>query len=102
MRTGGADFLQKNAAMADEVRRTLVDLDEVEKELKKAAKAIDATTGLAGKYRVQAAGSLRQRGAEETAAAPPRTAAASLKQATSLPESARPGGDFEGVGSIVR
>jgi hypothetical protein len=39
--------------MAEEVRRTLVDLDEVEKELKKAAKAIDAAAGLTGKYRVR-------------------------------------------------
>jgi hypothetical protein len=53
MRVEGADFLQKNAAMAAEVRRTLVDLDEVEKELKKAAKAIDAAAGLTGKYRVR-------------------------------------------------
>src|ERR1039458_9111599 len=53
MRTEGPDFLQKNAALAEEVRRTLVDLDEVEKELKKAVKAIDAATGLTGKYRVR-------------------------------------------------
>jgi len=53
MRTEGADFLQKNANLSEEVRRTLVDLDEVEKELKKAAKAIDAATGLTGKYRVR-------------------------------------------------
>jgi len=53
MRTEGTDFLQKNAAMAEEVRRTLVDLDEVEKELKKAAKAIDTATGLTTKYRVR-------------------------------------------------
>ena len=30
MRTEGPDFLQKNAALADEVRRTLVDIDEIE------------------------------------------------------------------------
>jgi hypothetical protein len=53
MRTEGADFLQKKAAMAEEVRRTLVDLDEVEKELKKAAKAIDAAAGLTTKYKVR-------------------------------------------------
>jgi len=53
MRTEGTDFLQKNAALAEEVRRTLVDLDEVEKELKKAAKAIDTAAGLTGKYRVR-------------------------------------------------
>src|ERR1017187_10287385 len=49
MRIEGPDFLQKNAALADEVRRTLVDLDE----LKKAAKAIDTAAGLTGKYRVR-------------------------------------------------
>jgi hypothetical protein len=53
MRIEGADFLQKNSALADEVRRTLVDLDEIEKELKKATKAIDAATGLTGKYKVR-------------------------------------------------
>jgi hypothetical protein len=42
-----------NLAMGEEVRRTLVDLDEVEKELKKAANAIDAAAGLTGKYRVR-------------------------------------------------
>jgi hypothetical protein len=53
MRTEGPDFLQHNAALGEEIRRTLVDLDEVEKELKKAAKAIDVATGLTGKYRVR-------------------------------------------------
>jgi hypothetical protein len=53
MRAEGTDFLQKNAALSEVVRRTLVDLDEVEKELKKAAKAIDAAAGLTGKYRVR-------------------------------------------------
>ncbi len=53
MRTGGADFLQKNAALGEEIRCTLVDLDEVEKELKKATRAIDAASGLTSKYRVR-------------------------------------------------
>jgi hypothetical protein len=53
MRTEGVDFLQKNAVMGEEVRRTLVDLDEVEKELRKATKAIDTAAGLTGKYRVR-------------------------------------------------
>ena len=53
MRTEGADFLQKNAALADEVRRTFVDLDEVEQELRKAAKAIDTASGMTVKYRVR-------------------------------------------------
>ena len=50
MRTEGPDFLQKNSALAEEIRRTFVDLDEVEKELKKAAKAIDTASGLTTKY----------------------------------------------------
>ncbi len=53
MRTEGADFLQKNTALAEEVRRSLVDLDELEKELKKAAKAVDAAAGLTTKYRIR-------------------------------------------------
>jgi hypothetical protein len=53
MRIEGADFLDKNVALAEEVRRTLVDLDEVERELKKATKAIDTAAGLTGKYRVR-------------------------------------------------
>jgi hypothetical protein len=51
MRIEGPDFLQRNSALAEEVRRTFVDLDEVEKELKKAAKAIEAASGLTAKYR---------------------------------------------------
>lgn len=53
MRTEGADFLQKNTALAEEVRRSLVDLDELEKELKKAVKAVDAAAGLTTKYRIR-------------------------------------------------
>src|SRR5580658_5548571 len=44
MRTEGPNFLQRNSALAEEICRTFVDLDEVEKELKKAAKAIDAVS----------------------------------------------------------
>ena len=53
MRTEGPNFLQRNSALAEEVRRTFVDLDEVEKLLKKAAQAIDAASGLTTKYRVR-------------------------------------------------
>jgi hypothetical protein len=51
MRTEGADFLQRNSALADELRRTFVELDEIDKELKKAAKAVEAASGLTLKYR---------------------------------------------------
>ena len=53
MRTEGPNFLQRNSALAEEIRRTFVDLDEVEKELKKAAKAIDVVSGLTAKYRAR-------------------------------------------------
>jgi hypothetical protein len=51
MRVQGSDFLDKNVALSEEVRRTFADLDRVEGELKKAAKAIGAATGLVTKYR---------------------------------------------------
>lgn len=51
MRTEGADFLQRNSALAEEVRRTFVDLDEVDRELKKAAKAIETVSMMTAKYR---------------------------------------------------
>jgi hypothetical protein len=56
MRAEGADFLQKNAAIGDEVKRTLVDLDEISKELGKAAKAIESATGLTAKHKVRVQG----------------------------------------------
>jgi chromosome segregation ATPase len=51
MRTQGSDFLEKNAALGEEVRRTFADLDRVESELKKAARAITSASGLVAKYR---------------------------------------------------
>jgi hypothetical protein len=51
MRTQGSDFLEKNAALGEEVRRTFADLDRVETELRKAAKAIGSASGLVGKHR---------------------------------------------------
>ena len=53
MRTDGADFLQRNSALSDEIRRTFVELDEIDKELKKAAKAVEAASGLTLKYRAR-------------------------------------------------
>ena len=51
MRVQGLDFLDKNAALAEEVRRTFADLDRIEGELKKASKAITSASGLVTKYR---------------------------------------------------
>ncbi len=56
MWTEGTDFLQKNAAVGEEVRRTLIDLDEVEKELKKAGKAIETATVLTSRYKIRLRG----------------------------------------------
>jgi hypothetical protein len=43
--------MQRNAALADEVRRTLVDLDEIEGQLKKAGAAVAKAQAMAVKYR---------------------------------------------------
>ncbi|MGO9083838.1 MAG: hypothetical protein ACLQBK_01295 [Candidatus Sulfotelmatobacter sp.] len=51
MRVHGSDFLERNAALADEVRRTFADLDRIEGELRKATKAISSASGLVAKYR---------------------------------------------------
>jgi len=51
MRTEGLDFLQKNAALAEEVRRTFADINAIEKELGKASKAIQSVSGLVAKYK---------------------------------------------------
>jgi phage host-nuclease inhibitor protein Gam len=51
MRTEGPHFLQKNSALAEEIRRTFVDIDRIESELKKAAKALGSAAGLVTKYR---------------------------------------------------
>jgi len=53
MRIHGSDFLEKNAVLAAEVRRTFADVDRIEKELKKAARAVDAAAGLTTKYRIR-------------------------------------------------
>jgi hypothetical protein len=56
MRTEGLDFLHKNAALANEVRRTLTDIDEIEGHLKKAEAAIGKAQALTAKYRARLTG----------------------------------------------
>jgi hypothetical protein len=53
MREEGPDFLQKNAALAEEIRRTFIDLDEIEAELKKAGKAIEKAKTATVSYRTK-------------------------------------------------
>lgn len=51
MRVEGPDFLSKNSHLADEIRRTFEDIDQMEKELKKAATAIECAKDLASAYK---------------------------------------------------
>ena len=53
MRTEGPDFLQRNAALAEEVRRTFADIEAIEKGLGQASKALQSVSGLVGKYKVR-------------------------------------------------
>jgi len=56
MRAEGPDFLQKNVALADEVRRTLADLDGIEGQLIRANVAIEKAQALTTKYRARLSG----------------------------------------------
>jgi len=51
MRTEGPDFLRTNASLVEEVRRTFVDIDAIEKELGRASKAIHSVSALIAKHR---------------------------------------------------
>jgi hypothetical protein len=56
MRAEGPDFLQRNAALSDEVRRTFVDIDEIEGQLNKAGTAIEKAQALTAKHRARLTG----------------------------------------------
>jgi hypothetical protein len=56
MRAEGPDFLQRNAALANEVQRTLADIDEIEWQLKKAGTAIEKAQAMTTKYRSRLTG----------------------------------------------
>ena len=66
MRAEGPDFLQKNAALGDEVRRTLADIDEIEGQLKKAGTAIEKAQAMTTKYRARLTGLCDSAAAGET------------------------------------
>jgi hypothetical protein len=51
MRVQGFDLLEKNAVLADELRRTFPEIDRIERELGKAAKAIQSISTLVVRYR---------------------------------------------------
>ena len=61
----GLRFLERNAALAEEVRRTFADIDPIEKELGKAAKAIQSVSGLVAKYKRTVGEALRKSCAEQ-------------------------------------
>lgn len=51
MRERGFDLLERNVFLAEELRRTLPEIDRIEKELGKAAKAIQSVSALVVRYR---------------------------------------------------
>jgi hypothetical protein len=51
MRTEGHDFLSRNSLLAGQVCKTFEDIDQMEKELKKASKAIECAKELTSAYR---------------------------------------------------
>jgi len=51
MRAHGFDLLDRNAALAEELRRTFPEIDRIEKELGKATKAIQSVSALVVRYR---------------------------------------------------
>jgi predicted nuclease with TOPRIM domain len=51
MRVQGFDLLESNAVLSQEVRRTLPEIDRIEKELGRAAKAIHSVAALVVRYR---------------------------------------------------
>jgi hypothetical protein len=56
MRAEGPDFLQRNTALANEVQRTFMDIDEIEGQLSKAETAIGKAQALTAKYRTRLTG----------------------------------------------
>ena len=51
MRVQGFDLLERNAVLVEELRRTLPEIDRIEKELGRAAKAIQSISALVVRYR---------------------------------------------------
>ena len=51
LRVQGFDLLERNAVLAEELRRTFPEIDRIEKELGKAAKAIQSISALVVRYR---------------------------------------------------
>ena len=72
MRAQGFDLLERNAVLGEEIRRTFPEIDRMEKELGKAAKAIQSVSALVVRYRE------RLRELCDTAAAPNVAAAPEL------------------------
>ena len=51
MRVQGCDLLERNAFLAEELRRTFPEIDRIEKELGKATKAIQSVSALVVRYK---------------------------------------------------
>ena len=51
MKVHGFDLLERNAVLAEELRRTFPEIDRIEKELGRAAKAIQSVSALVVRYK---------------------------------------------------
>jgi hypothetical protein len=51
MRVQGFDLLERNAMLAEELRRTFPEIDRIERELGKASKAIQSVSALVVRYK---------------------------------------------------
>ena len=56
MRTDGPEFLQKSSALAEEIRRTFVDIDEIDNQLKRAERAVESASGMVSKHKLRLVG----------------------------------------------
>jgi hypothetical protein len=72
MRVQGCDLLDRNAVLAEELRRTFPEIDRIEKELGKAAKAIQSVSALVVRYKERLRGLCDSSACRGLATAPER------------------------------
>ena len=72
MRVEGFDLLERNAVLAEELRRTFPEIDRIEKELGKAAKAIQSVSVLVVRYKERLRGVCDSSACRGLATAPER------------------------------
>jgi hypothetical protein len=72
MRVQGFDLLERNAVLVEELRRTFPEIDRIEKELGKAAKAIQSVSALVLRYKERLRGLCDSSACRGLATAPER------------------------------